>query len=699
MLRSIVRNICWCFLLLTGYSSAQDTIVMNPEITTGRSIADRFHIYTFNEDLSLKDFDPERSRDMRSKMSNSVENFDFTAKTYFIDFVLINRDTIDQRIVLETARPITNEVFLRTVDGDLQLSGDAIPFKQRAIPVQESAFPILLKAGAAQRFVLRIKSDGESLTIPMRFWDNDGFYHHVGTKWFVYGIYYGIFLFVILIYFTFYIQLKDRLFLTYSFYVFFSGFLQFALDGYMYRFIFPNGGYWADHAVIIVAGIAVFFALRYASSYLGLRDTGKRIIGIISGVVLLTILISLFEGWIMELSYVLINLISLIAVLTLLVISFQARKRNPNISPLYLIGILALLTGAIIFILGNSGVFPSIEITQYGLKAGALTETVFLSILMAGKYKALQKEKEEAQRQLVKELEEKNKFITESNVRLEEEVKQRTQEIEQNRQELKDKNEDLLSSIKYAERLQQALLTDKRKFQSVFKDSFIFFRPRDIVSGDFFWADEIKPNKIWPKGLKVFAVADCTGHGVPGAFVSIVCNNLLKLAATSPEVNYPGEALELIDKELQIIFNKDRSDAIKDGMDVSLVAIDPDQNRLYFSGARNSLLISREGQELVLEATKRSVGYTEDATIEFTTTMFQLQNGDMVFAFSDGFPDQFGGEKEKKYLSKRLRSFLCHNSKLPMSEQESVLSAEFEAWKGRLEQIDDVLVVGVLISS
>lgn len=153
----------------------------------------------------------------------------------------------------------------------------------------------------------------------------------------------------------------------------------------MYRFIFPGGGYWADHAVIIVAGIAVFFALRYASSYLGLRDTGKRIISIISGVVLLTILISLFEGWIMELSYVLINLISLIAVLTLLVISFQARKRNPNISPLYLIGILALLAGAIVFILGNSGVFPSIEITQYGLKAGALTETVFLSILMAGK--------------------------------------------------------------------------------------------------------------------------------------------------------------------------------------------------------------------------------------------------------------------------------------------------------------------------
>ncbi len=693
-----MRFFLLCFILHVGYLNAQDTIVLNSEVTNGSSIADQFHIYIMDEDLSLRNFDPEVSRGERSKMSHAVENFDFTANTYFIDFVLINPDTKYQRIVLETARPITNEVFLRTEDGDVLLSGDAIPFRQRAMRVQESAFAIVLKPGSALRYTLRIKSDGESLTIPMRFWDNDKFYHHVGTKWFVYGIYYGIFLFVILIYFTFYIQLKDKLFLTYSFYVFFSGLLQFALDGYMYRFVFSNGGYWADHSVIIIAGIAVFFALRYASNYLGLRDKTKQIIRVISGLVLFIILISLFEGWLMELSYILINLISLIAVLTLLVISFRVRKRNQNISPLYLIGILALLTGAIIFILGNSGVFPYIEITQYGLKAGALTETVFLSILMAGKYKALQKEKEEVQRQLVRELEEKNKFITESNVRLEEEVKERTREIEQNRQELKEKNEDLLSSIKYAERLQQALLTDKRKFQSVFKDSFIFFRPRDIVSGDFFWADEIKPNKIWPKGLKVFAVADCTGHGVPGAFVSIVCNNLLKLAATSSEVNYPGEALELIDKELQIIFNKDRSDAIKDGMDVSLVAIDPDQNRLYFSGARNSLLISREGQELVLEATKRSVGYTEDATIEFTTTMFQLQSGDMIFAFSDGFPDQFGGEREKKYLSKRLRSFLCLNAKLPISEQERVLSAEFETWKGQLEQIDDVLVVGVLIS-
>lgn len=682
-------------VILSGSVRSQDSIVITPEVLNGRSISNRFHVETFDQKQSLEQYLSGKSKGEKRMMKNAVENFDFTSSTYFLDFVLVNPSDKELNLVLETARPIINEVTLYSKEDGRLESGDAIPFEKRALKVEASAFPILLAAGESKHYTLRISSDGETLLIPMRFWEKDEYFLSLSNQQYVYGIYYGIFLFVILIYAAFYWLLRDKLFLIYTIYVLFSGLLQFALDGYLYRYFFPAGGYWADHLVIVTAGATVFFALRYAAGYLNLAGRNALITRLIEYSVLLTMTLSMVPGKVMEVCYVAINVLSLLGVVYMLILSLRVRRYNPSVSALYVIGMFALLIGAIVFILGNTGVFQNTRISQHGLKAGALIETIFLSILMAGKYKTLQEEKEQAQQQVLVQLEEKNKLISESNVRLEAEVKERTKEIELQRLELKEKNDDLLASIKYAQRLQQALLTDKRKFQSVFEESSVFFAPRDIVSGDFFWAETILPNKLWPKGLKVFAVADCTGHGVPGAFVSIVCSNLLKVASRSAEVNYPGEALNLIDRELQEIFNKDKGNAIKDGMDISLVAIDPEKNQLFFSGARNSLVVIRQGEEIVLDANKQSVGYSEEAKLDFKTIQLDLREGDMIYAFSDGYPDQFGGERGKKYLSKRLRAYLAELANLNTEKQEELLSKEFYAWKGKQEQVDDVLVVGV----
>lgn len=682
-------------VILSGIVRSQDSLVLTPESINGVSIANRFHVEVFEENLTLDQYLSGKYKGTKRMMQNATENFDFTSSTYFLDFVLVNPSKQELNLVLETARPIINEVSLFSAEDGRLESGDAVPFKKRALQVEASAFPIHLKAGESRHYTLRIASDGEALLIPMRFYERENFFLRLSSQQYIYGLYYGIFLFVILIYAAFYVLLKDKLFLVYTVYVLFSGLLQFALDGYLYRYFVPSGGYWADHLVILTAGAGVFFALRYASGYLQLTGRKRKITRAIEYCVLLTMALSSVPGFLTEVGYILINLFSFLGLLYMLILSLRIRRYNPSISLLYVIGMFALVIGAIVFILGNAGVFKDITISQHGLKAGALIETIFLSILMAGKYKTMQEEKEQAQQQVLVQLEEKNKLISESNVRLEAEVKERTKEIELQRLELKEKNDDLLASIKYAQRLQQALLTDKRKFQSVFRESCVFFAPRDIVSGDFFWAETIQPNKYWPKGLKVFAVADCTGHGVPGAFVSIVCSNLLKVASRSAEVNYPGEALNLIDRELQGIFNKDKGDAIKDGMDISLVAIDPDKNQLFFSGARNSLVVIRNGEEIVLEANKQSVGYSEEVKLDFKTLQLDLEEGDVIYAFSDGYPDQFGGDRGKKYLSKRLRAYLAELAKLNTEKQEELLSKEFYAWKGTQEQVDDVLVVGV----
>jgi len=233
MLKFMLRS--FTFILLFPLSgTAQDTLSLTNELLDGRSIAYRFSVGVSEEPMRIEQFLKKGREEVEwRKMQGSEQNFDFTAKTYFLDFVLKNNTGKDQKIVFETARPITNEVTLFSEKTDYLYSGDAIAFKDRAMPVQSSAFLLSLKKDEECRITVRIKSDGESLVLPVRFWESDRFYQHTSNKWFIYGIYYGIFIFVTIIYLTFYVQLRDKLFLTYTLYVFLSGLLQFALDGYM----------------------------------------------------------------------------------------------------------------------------------------------------------------------------------------------------------------------------------------------------------------------------------------------------------------------------------------------------------------------------------------------------------------------------------------------------------------------------------
>ncbi len=698
-----IKNFILLLLLTIAFCTrAQDTIQVGgaSNDALNKSITDKFTIYESYDAISIEEYLRDRKSLIKRKSNRSVENLDFTSSTYFIDFVLVNNTSNPLKIVLETARPITNEVKLFDLKSNtFAISGDAIPFTSKSIWSNRSVLPIELKAHESKEYVLQLASDGEAVTLPMIFWEKHQFEKIERTRQFNAGIFYGIFVFVVIIYFAFFLLLRDRLFFLYTIYVALSALLQAALDGYVHEFIFTSGTYFTHHSVILIAGTTVFFALTYATNYLELEGRNKRISTIFRGAVILTTLASLIPGAIFEFCYPLINIFSLLSLIFLLVVGVRIRKRNKNINRLFLVGLFSLLTGAIVFVLGNIGVIDIPEITQYGLKAGTLVEIICLSILMAGKYKSLQDEKEEAQKRLLAELEEKNRMVSETNIRLETEVQDRTREIEEQRQLLKKKNEDFLSSVKYAERIQSALLSNEQKFKSILPDSFVIFQPKDIVSGDFYWIEEISPREEWPEGLIVYATADCTGHGVPGAFVSIICNNLLKLGKSNPLVQTPGQALDFVNAEINETLNSEYSDEqIRDGMDVALCAIDPAHKRLYFSGAKNGVYIVRNGEIIEIKGDRRGIGYLEDLNDQFTTHEFQLKQGDQLYTFSDGFVDQFGGPKGKKFTSKRLKEVLLSIEKDPMNHQESTLENTFDIWKDEESQVDDVLLIGVRIS-
>ena len=252
------------------------------------------------------------------------------------------------------------------------------------------------------------------------------------------------------------------------------------------------------------------------------------------------------------------------------------------------------------------------------------------------------------------------------------------------------KQNEINDSINYANRLQQGILPPESFIKNCLPKSFILFKPKDVVSGDFYLVEKVGSNIY-------FAVADCTGHGVPGAMVSIVCSNALTKSLFEDNITSPAK---ILDNTRAIVENKfmRSADDIKDGMDISLAALDTKNNSLVWSGANNPLWIVRNGGNEIeeIKPTKQAIGKILDPK-PFIEHKIQLNKGDSLYLFSDGFQDQFGGEKGKKYMKGKMKKFLISISDKSINEQQLLLSKAFNSWKGDLEQIDDVCVMGVRI--
>lgn len=681
---------CLVFLILFAFSCfGQDVFVIDKnESEFGTATTDEFTIYESRDtDLSPEEFIQQKATYEGKKLSENSTGFDFIKSALFLHFTLKNESSKDQSLVFEIARPFTNHIQLFCIETKETLeSGDAISFSSKCLPTHVSALYLSVPSGESREYVLRINSEGENLDLPMVFHQFDHFLETDSNRKIFMGIFLGIFLFVIIIYMAFFLMLKEKLFLVYVFYAFFSGLLQFSVDGYMHQYVFTSGGYFTQHCVIFIAGCVVILGLEYATQYLALKGFLKKIGTVIITLVVITMILSLIPQVPFEYPFRLINGLSLLGLIFMIVSGFiQGRKRD--VSYLFLIGLSCLVLGGVVFVLGNLGVLNVPFITKNALKIGTLLEMIFLAILMAGRYKTLQEERERAQQQLLIQLEE-------ANVQLEIQVAERTKEIEQQRIQLKEKNEDFMASVTYAERIQSAVLSNEDKFSNLIQDSFVLFQPKDVVSGDFYWVDELNENTIG------YVTADCTGHGVPGALVSIIGNHLLESGKMSNGLLNPGLALDELSVGMNAALNSQYvNEQIRDGMDLTLCLLDRKERKLHFSGARNSAYIIRKGELIELKGDRKSIGFNpKEESHSFKSQSFDLEVGDMIYTSSDGYADQFGGEKGKKFMSKRLKKLFIDISELPLSEQKEKLADTLKAWIGNLEQLDDVLVIGVRVN-
>lgn len=282
-----------------------------------------------------------------------------------------------------------------------------------------------------------------------------------------------------------------------------------------------------------------------------------------------------------------------------------------------------------------------------------------------------------------------NEIIT----RQKEEVENQKLLVEHQKEIVEEKNKEILDSIIYAKRLQDAILPPLKVVKEYLPDSFILYKPKDIVAGDFYFMEPIG-NKI------VIAAADCTGHGVPGAMVSVVCANALNRAVKEFNLTESGKILDKVRELVLETFSKSESE-VKDGMDISLCVMDLKLQKLYWSGANNPLWLFRKNENGIVDLTeykpdKQPIGKTEQP-LPFNTSVIDCKKEDTFYIFTDGYEDQFGGEKGKKFKSSKMKEMLLSFQSLSMENQRLSILSSFENWKGDLEQVDDVCIIGIRI--
>ncbi len=277
---------------------------------------------------------------------------------------------------------------------------------------------------------------------------------------------------------------------------------------------------------------------------------------------------------------------------------------------------------------------------------------------------------------------------------LERELTARTKEVVEQKEEIEIKNRDITDSINYAKRIQTSMLPPIKRLQHHFSGSFVFYHPRDIVSGDFYWFDQVNDNKF------TIVCADSTGHGVPGAFMSMIGSTLIKDICNREAGNSPSRVLQVLDCELRNTLNQNLDDGTKpgDGMDIIVCEIDLRTHYVRYASAMRPMIVYKDGEELFIKGSRNSVGghYDREDNL-FEDEGIQLSKGDIIYMFSDGYSDQFGGPMGKKFKMVRLKNLLQDIHTKPMDEQCLHVKNTFSLWKENYDQVDDVLFMGIKI--
>lgn len=629
-------------------------------------------------------------------------SYGFTSITYWFKFKLRNEAHYLHEWVLEIPYPLLDklEVFQMNEDGvwDKTLLGDYVPFYNREIIYRNFVVPLNFMDHREHTFYVRV-STSSSMRVPLIARSLPRFQEESLESEIIYGIYYGIMLVMLVYNLLVFFTLNDISYLFYVVSIFFTLTLFSALSGHAFQYLWFDSIWWANHIIALsMGGLAIGTAL-FASTFLEVKKyshTWHYILNFIIGSGVVIIIATIFLGY--ATAVIMGTLVLALDAIALLSTGVVCLAKGNKAARYYIMAWTGYLLGAVLIILVSYGVLPSYPIFAHAVEAGSAIEVTLLAIALSDKYSLIRKEKEALQAEA---LESQRR----TNITLEEKVSERTHEINVKREEIERKNkrlenqndeinhqkEKIESSIRYAQRIQTAMLPSELEVRKFMPESFIFFKPRDIVSGDFYWLSE-------REGKLILAVADCTGHGVPGAFMSMLGSNLLNEIVNERNITSPELILQELNEGVRKSLSQDYSQN-QDGMEISICAIDRKARQIAFAGANSPLLYIHEHQLELIKGDRMPIGGHRKRYIgkQFHKKIINVEPSTAIYMFSDGFRDQFGGSNGDKFMMKRFQRLLQDINQEPMEAQEIMITRTFREWVGDNRQIDDVLVVGLRI--
>ncbi|HAS40949.1 MAG TPA: serine/threonine protein kinase [Microscillaceae bacterium] len=706
-LRTRVFIIKWVLLLaVMSPLEAQDIFVIKSQ-KTRQSLFPAFNAEYFEDKTGKLSFEQVQQQHFIPNRASSL-NFGYSSSTFWIRLQLQNASAANDWRFLSFI-PYHNylDYWQQTSPNTWKhiQTGWMYPFASRGnFEHVGFAFPLDLPQGSITTIYFKL-SGYDPLTFPLELIQKQSLDLRFQLENLYYGIYFGI-LAVMLLYNLFiYVTLRDRNYLYYVAYILCLLIIFSSSTGYLFRYIHPDLPLINLYSSRITMGVIVIMTSLFAIHFLELKKYilwFYKLFLIDIGLAVLAIIVTGTELY----SSATNDLLSIHSPLLLLA-GILAWRRGNQSARYYVLAWSIFIIGATTITLRNMGLLPINAFTTHTVEIGSALEIILLSLALADKYRILRIEKEKAtyealiiQQKANEELEGKVKErtleLSESNTELRqinEELDATLHTVRLQKNEIEEQNIQINDSIHYAQRIQQAILPLEHRMKEILPPHFLLYRPRDIVSGDFYWAEKL--------GDKAFLiVGDCTGHGVPGAFMTMLGIQAINQIVLQKGVEAPHQILNLLDEMLPSLL-KSENTSVNDGMDIAVVVLDTQQQTLSFAGAKSPLLMIQEGHLVEIKGNNFAInGFRSKSSLDesYTLHSFPLSTNTQFFLSTDGFQDQFGGDRGRKFMKRRFKNLLSTLAPHSVETQQLMLENELDSWMDGYRQLDDILVLGIKAS-
>jgi len=598
--------------------------------------------------------------------------------------------------------PLINEVhFYEVSQGNILrkiITGEAHPFKSRELHNRNYIFPIYIPKYEEREYYLYVYNHGEPLRIPLEITNQRAFFE-IDVKETAYlSLYYGFIFFAAIINIFFFISIRDRVYFYFTAYITFLGLFLMNTDGISFMMLWPNSSWWANHSTILFSSASNLFLTIFAGSFLQVK---RLHIWIYYAFIALCIY-SLFLIFGAFTSYPFyrfiiqcVNSFTLFNVIVISIFSVVAIKHKYKPANLFLVSFIVLIGGVLVYVLRNMGYIPVNFITKYGIKLGFGIQILFLTFAVADRFRKMMNETQSHLESLVNERTHEIEMQKDEIIAQRDEIELQRDYVLKHRDQIARQNKEITDSIRYAKHIQQAVMPNFENSFPHINSQFILFKPRDIVSGDFIY-------HFHKRDITIIAVADCTGHGVPGGFMSMLgivllneaVNNQFLTAISNEELNVSEILNSLATLVENTLKHTQHKGGVGDGMNISIVLLNHNDHKLQFAGAFHPLYFIRNNEIEEIRGERISIGNTLQERHKFVLHEKQLKPNDLFYLSTDGYMDQISEQTNKTMKSKLFKETLLEISNYSLHIQKSNLEEIHLSWKGDNDQTDDILIAG-----